>query len=389
MKAGSPDDRAILFLAASAEEYGSDRMLLESVMAVREDFKTIVALPSDGPLRTKLSSIGVETILFGDYALRRNYLSARGAVGVAIRNASTLWKLLQIVRRTHVVLVYSNTQAVALGPILARLAGIPHIWHVHELLDEPGWLAHALSGAAAQRPSTVLACSRAVREQLTKSWRSWARQILVVPNGIDVNDCGARPTDGEGNHPLRVGCVARIHPWKGQRLLLSAVAKMLASDARLAEHMEVHFFGGAFRGYEWYEHLLREDTSRLRLQRVVMFHGFEQDRERLFSGLDAVVVASTRPEPFGLACVEAPARGIPVIAPREGGPQEIIRDGHSGLLFEARDDDSLAEALSRLLKEPQLRVRLAAAGRRNAVTHYSSQLYRSRIRQAVVDTVDC
>ena len=67
--------------------------------------------------------------------------------------------------------------------------------------------------------------------------------------------------------------------------------------------------------------------------------------------MDIVVHASNR-EPFGRVLLEAMAAGRPVIAPREGGPLEIVADGETGLLVPPRDPDALAAAMVSLLEDP-------------------------------------
>jgi D-inositol-3-phosphate glycosyltransferase len=78
--------------------------------------------------------------------------------------------------------------------------------------------------------------------------------------------------------------------------------------------------------------------------------------------MDIVVHASNR-EPFGRVLLEAMAAGRPVIAPREGGPLEIVSDGETGLLVPPRDPDALAAAMVSLLEDPARRAAMSRAAR--------------------------
>jgi phosphatidylinositol alpha-1,6-mannosyltransferase len=71
-------------------------------------------------------------------------------------------------------------------------------------------------------------------------------------------------------------------------------------------------------------------------------------------------------EGFGIACVEASARGAPVVGGRSGGIPDAVIDGQTGLLVDPRDPGEIAEAVVRLLTEPALAARLGAEGRRRA-----------------------
>jgi len=75
------------------------------------------------------------------------------------------------------------------------------------------------------------------------------------------------------------------------------------------------------------------------------------------------VHASTIPEPFGQVVIEAMAAGVPIIAADAGGPAEVVTDGVDGLLVAMGDVDALAGALTRMAGDPELRDRLADAGR--------------------------
>ncbi|HOQ89417.1 MAG TPA: glycosyltransferase, partial [Candidatus Hydrogenedentes bacterium] len=75
-------------------------------------------------------------------------------------------------------------------------------------------------------------------------------------------------------------------------------------------------------------------------------------------------------EPFGLVAVEAMAAGKPVVASRSGGLADIIVDGETGLLVPPGDPRCLAEAIARLLSDPNIRNSMGIAGRQRVEEHY-------------------
>ena len=97
---------------------------------------------------------------------------------------------------------------------------------------------------------------------------------------------------------------------------------------------------------------------------VTTLTGDTHDPASVFAALDIVVVPSIQPEPFGCVVIEAMAAGTPVIGSRCGGIAEQIVDGESGLLFCPGDAEDLAEALHRMLIDPELREHAATEGRR-------------------------
>jgi glycosyltransferase involved in cell wall biosynthesis len=102
--------------------------------------------------------------------------------------------------------------------------------------------------------------------------------------------------------------------------------------------------------------------------------------------MDVVIHASTRPEPFGRVLLEAMAASRPVVAPREGGPLEIVLDGETGLLVPPRDSHAIAAALVSLLHDPARRTAMARAARARAAAVFDIHQH-ARAVEAVLDDV--
>jgi phosphatidylinositol alpha-1,6-mannosyltransferase len=77
------------------------------------------------------------------------------------------------------------------------------------------------------------------------------------------------------------------------------------------------------------------------------------------------------------------AFGKPVVGPRYGAPAEIIRDGQNGFLVDPEDPASVAEALSRLLADPDGAVAMGKAGRNYVRAEYSYGAFREKLREAL------
>ena len=86
-------------------------------------------------------------------------------------------------------------------------------------------------------------------------------------------------------------------------------------------------------------------------------------------------------ESFSLACQEASAHGIPVIATRSGGPEEIVEDGVTGYLVGVGDVDAMAQRMDKLLFDPTLARRLGMAGAELVRARFSPSDYANAIRR--------
>jgi glycosyltransferase involved in cell wall biosynthesis len=76
-------------------------------------------------------------------------------------------------------------------------------------------------------------------------------------------------------------------------------------------------------------------------------------------------------ETFGISVIEAMAFGLPVVAANVGGLPEVVEDGVTGILVPPKDSDSLAEALVRLLRDPDLCTRMGRAGRERVRSEFT------------------
>jgi phosphatidylinositol alpha-1,6-mannosyltransferase len=108
-------------------------------------------------------------------------------------------------------------------------------------------------------------------------------------------------------------------------------------------------------------------------------------RSELFVLPARTVVGSPNPkgEGFGIVFLEAMAFGKPVVGPRYGAPAEIIRDGQNGFLIDPEDPASVAEALSRLLADPDVAIAMGKAGRNYVRANYSYGAFREKLREAL------
>ena len=86
-------------------------------------------------------------------------------------------------------------------------------------------------------------------------------------------------------------------------------------------------------------------------------------------------------ESFSLACQEASAHGIPIIATRSGGPEEIVEDGVTGYLVDIGHIDAMAQRMDELLSDPALARKLGMAGAELVRARFPSSEYAKTIRR--------
>lgn len=151
-----------------------------------------------------------------------------------------------------------------------------------------------------------------------------------------------------------VGKIARLSPEKGHVYLIDAAAKVIR------EFGPVNFL---IAGNGSLDEELRAHVDRLGISQYVHFLGFAHDTVPLIQAMDITTMSSVS-EGISLAMLEYMAMGKPVVSTREPSFEETVIDGESGVLVTLKSPDALAEAILKLLRDPQLAKKLGAGAYR-------------------------
>jgi glycosyltransferase involved in cell wall biosynthesis len=193
---------------------------------------------------------------------------------------------------------------------------------------------------------------------------------VVHYNGLDTqiyrpgDDRRAALFDIPQNRPVVLN-VGRLNPEKGRDIMLKAAVPLMERD-----NPPLIVFAGdgpQLKG-------LTQLADELGIGEHVRFLGSRDDVPDLLRSCD-VVVMSSRDVPFGESCpnivIEGMASEKPVVGSDVGGTSELIRDGETGFLVPADDPGALAEKLSLLLDDSDLRQRFGAAGRQGVEARFT------------------
>ena len=252
------------------------------------------------------------------------------------------------------------------GRVAAHVARTPHLIHtVHVAEGRFRPWQFAWARLAAPLCERIVCVSGAVRDRHARASGLPEWRYRVIPNGVDTS---ARARDPEARARLRgewgLGADEVVAAFVGRLDRQNGVDVLLAAMDRLAD--------GA--GVRWV--LAGDGPGREAVQRHVaasggraQWLGFRRDVAAVLSAAD-VFVAPSRWEGLPLATAEAMAAGLPVVAARAPGLEEVVLDGRTGLLVPREDPQALADAIGRLAAAPALRSRLGAAGRDRARCRY-------------------
>lgn len=353
--------RTLLYIHSSNEMYGADVILLQLVSRLDPTkFRIIVVVPTDlsydGRLSKALTEHNIRVIGMNLAVLRRSYFSLVRFPLYLWRFLLSLYLLIRLIQHEQVDLVHSNTLAVIPGAIAAKVMGIKHVWHVHEIIVKPRFLWKLTSWLAAHLADNVVSVSQATHEHLCAGNSQNAQHGIVIYNGIDTtkfqNEAQQRQVIrtewGILPNQSLVGMVGRFSHWKGQSYLLD-VAKQVSQTF---PNVRFAFVGGTIPGQNEIMEDFKRKIERLDLKDIVIYSDYRTDIPAVIDAYDIFVLPSIQPDPFPTVVLEAMAMARPVVANAIGGCLEMIEDHQTGLLAKPGAIDEMANSILYLLNHP-------------------------------------
>ena len=367
----------VLVVNPSPDVYGADLQMLQTVTALIEvGRRVVVALPEDGELVPRIRACGAEVEFIDFPVLRKGNATAVALLAMMARAVASLPRSCRLLRRLRPAALIVNTITLPWWLLAGRLTGTPTIGHLHEAETD----AHRLVRKALVAPlflaHAVIVISQASLEAMTAVQPRLGRRAQLIYNGVPQPP--GPPTDAVRGQPIRLAVVGRLSPRKGPHLALEAVGRLRAA------HYDVtlELAGSIFPGYEWYETELRERANRPDLRGAVEFSGYAAPVWPVLQRADIVLAPSTQ-EPFGNVVVEAQMSRRPVVAAASHGHLESIADEQTGLLVPAGDPVAMAEAVKRLIADPELADRVARTAERESLRRFSVERYREEVATLV------
>ncbi len=246
-----------------------------------------------------------------------------------------------------------------------------HLARQKWLFKPKRWGHHTLYSLGARGVDRLIAVSEEVKVSITKTLPAIPqKKIVAISNSVDVNRYGDR--SGRAALRLELGLneehkvavmVATFKEQKGHRFLLEAMQAVVSQRPDL----KVLFAGdGELRT------ALQERALELHLENNVFFLGNRADIPALLAASDYFILPSLW-EGLPMALIEAMASGLPVIATRVSGTNQVIVHGETGLLVEPGNSSELAQAILKMASDPSMARQMGRAARQRVEVHFGAQ----------------
>lgn len=342
--------KKILYVSELVYLGGGEKGLLYIIEKLnKEKFFPVVLCPSYGPLVSELERKGIR-VVFSRFGVAKKLWGF-----IPVISPLSMVNFFKIIKREKIDLIHSNClTGTVFSALPAKLLKIPLVWSDH------GWN----SGVAIQGllinffVSKILTVSDSIKRFIGRSGHISPEKIETVHLGIDLKEFSTLKKNDAickefriGNDSILIGMIARFQWVKGHYYFLKAARKIKEELPRtrfLVVGAKVFPYGHA-------KTIPQEITRWIKefgLEDNVICTGFRDDIPDILSVLDVLVLPSLR-ESFGLILVEAMAAGVPVVATRTEGAEDIIQDNVSGLLVPIGEADAISKAVVYLLENKE------------------------------------
>ncbi len=356
---------ALLQVLPALRSGGVERGTLEIAEAqIAAGFRAIVA-SAGGEMVPPLEALGAKHITLP--------LTAKSPLAIW-RNAAALGALM---RAEGVALIHARSRAPAWSALMAaRRAGLPFVTTYHGAYNE-GFPGKRFYNSVMARGDRVIAISHFIADLIRTRHGVAEARLRVIPRGVDPRRFDPALVSAERIEKLRTAwglpdgrliimLPARVTRWKGQMVLVEAMARLPGDSLAL-------LVGDAEERPAFKAELLARIES-LGLKDRVRLVGHANDMPAALLLANVVVHASTDAEAFGRTVIEAQAMARPVIASDLGAPRETVAEGITGWRIPPDDAAALADAIGKALAVPPAeRAALGARARAAVLSGYTTE----------------
>jgi len=200
-----------------------------------------------------------------------------------------------------------------------------------------------------------------------------AKNIVVVPNGVDTNAFHTKieAHDLKRNLGIKkdetvVLTVSRLTPKNDIETLIKTMAIIKDEQFHIYKSLKLLIVGWGEQ-----EKYLKELCIKLGVNEKVIFVGWVPHEEiPRYMAISHLFVRPSTQEGFGIVFIEAMSCGLPVVATKRGGIIDIVEDCVNGILIEPKNEKSLASTLIKLIEHPEYAQKIAIEGRKTALRKY-------------------
>lgn len=360
----------VLFPFVGDSYGGSHVSALSLIQALKDEhsISPVIGLHREGYFSSVLDQFGIDWVLLPQVTYVQNYGLARQLMQVA----SCSLPLGRFLKDHKIDIVHTNDLRMHLSWLLAsKLARVVHVWH------QRGPASSLRASIYMACPSAIFTISHYCRAFLPRyvrnraiiidnpvSFSSRVTEVVEYGDGFPEEACGALPSK-----------ILFVGNWIERKKPLTFV--------RAAKHVLEHcsqqiMFTMVGEEREPLRTTVRDEIRKLGLCSNFNLVGAQLDVKHWYETADLVVAPAVN-EGLGRTLIEASILGVPVIASRDGGHLEILRDGETCTFFEPNDSYDLADKIINFLCDQDAAKRMALVAQRDCLERFSPSTHAKRV----------
>jgi len=368
----------VMHLIADLDYAGAQEVVRLLVKHLRSDeVRPLVCTFRDGPLREAIESLGVPVHVLG--ARQHRAVNLPGFFS-DIRRIKA--ELRDIVRQSSVDVVQTHLLGL-LDLVVVSLrkseSSLRVLLTLHSVEFLPGstdsmlgirsFIRRLLFKRVGRGCDGLIAVSKEVAAAVSDRMPALSDKVTIIQNGVDVTrfeggtGSGLAKIEGVSEDDIIIAVVGRLGVEKGHRYLIEAARHVCQ------RHPRTRFLligDGDLRAP------LVDMTRKANLTAHVLFLGLRSDIPQILESARLFALPSLW-EGLSIALLEAMAAGLPVVASRVSGTNEVMVDGVTGLLVPAKNSEALAAAICELIEDPQRAAEMGRVGKRRVMSDFSAE----------------
>lgn len=333
--------KTILHLIDTTGPGGAETVFTNLLRELQQtECRNLVVLRGEGWVADQVRELGITP----------HFIDSKGSFNLGYIRALRRMVIDEGVDLIHGHLLGSNVY----GALLALICRKPMIATFHGAVDVASGerflrAKFSLIGFGA---SAIVCVSKRLQDELAARSPLPARKLELIYNGVNpdlfgkASASGLKEELGLAPEAVVVVSIGNIRPAKGYEYLVDAAIEMVKLDPN------VHFVVVGHQRAKLFNRF-NETAAQASIEPKIHWLGFRQDVATILQQADIFLLPSTT-EGFSISTVEAMMSGVPVIATRSGGPEEIITDGETGKLIPIKDADAIVNAIQGL-RDPAVR----------------------------------
>lgn len=370
------DKKTILYLITQSEWGGAQRYVFDLAKSLKGEYNVLVAFGEQGEsgeLAEKLKSENIKFFTLKN--LKRSIIPAADLL--------SLLEIRKLIKKIKPEIVHLNSSKVSILGSLAcvflksKVIYTAHGWVFNEPL--PNWQKLFYKYAekiTALRKDKIICVSNfdynlALTERITSS-----KKIIAINNGIADTNLLERQAAREKlqsnknnilfnikDDDIVIGSIGNLYRTKGYEFLINA-AKIMENYKK---NLKFIIVGDGSEKQE-----LASLIKQLNLSSSVLLAGRINDSAKLLKAFDIYICSSVK-EGLSYTIIEAMSAGLPIIATKVGGNEELITDNQEGLIIRPANSEELAKAIIKLLNDSDLAKRFGVAAQLKSKNYFTEE----------------